>query len=620
MQSLEQYWLEDWKAYRGDEAKPSEQANANALMALSAAALAGRTGPERNDTRARGLIIRLTGPWVYTPEEVPGRLWSDEHVHYPAWAAGGQMHDSIDTQIADALTLAWRARTALGLPKWLSDRIAPEVPAVAQGDYYAYPAVRLNQWNWAASMWCDAAIVDPSLQSRAASEYRKQLVALLHDQTTPLLGRRSPNFASGMGLLYNPGFAIGELSNTTTTSEYANIVYSGLDCYDQMLDWGMQPLTASDRLLLKRWGLRLLSGDWTHAGYLNWDSALSFNRWHLSRYWAFALDGLLTAATQTTLQPTSTSKEWASLLLGRAIELYGRLTAGRNTGAPPDQLFGVKGNFSELDDSPNTGARFASVAARAALAGVSPGEVAVSPKFSYDREVGRVAVSTSAYSTALIRPQPEGHYGGLELARLFNSAGVPIGGTGGTGEAAFSLLASRGGKVFLSTQPEAAENAPITQWTVRADGATRTAGNFKTLVASASVRAPKTESASVQHTFTEANILNTYSLTLNASARIELRFPIYGAGKAEPYLAGTVGPQIIAGAPGVSLLGRSVRISSEGGTYTVSFPRLIGTPKVSVETVERKRSNPRVGQVVEVAFIAPKGRTSLITKLAPSLG
>ena len=44
---------------------------------------------------------------------------------------------------------------------------------------------------------------------------------------------------------------------------------------------------------------RTFRGEWTHTGYLNWDTGLGSNRWHLQRYWPLALAGPLTIATST---------------------------------------------------------------------------------------------------------------------------------------------------------------------------------------------------------------------------------------------------------------------------------------------------------------------------------
>ena len=88
--------------------------NANILLTHSAAALAGHTGPARRDDRARALVAELTtGPsWVKTPG-------SGSQAHVPGWRdglrGGGIQHLVVDTEIAWALTFAWRAREAIGL-------------------------------------------------------------------------------------------------------------------------------------------------------------------------------------------------------------------------------------------------------------------------------------------------------------------------------------------------------------------------------------------------------------------------------------------------------------------------------------------------------------------------
>jgi hypothetical protein len=50
----------------------------------------------------------------------------------------------------------------------------------------------------------------------------------------------------------------------------------------------MPQLTATQEWRLRTWVERVLCGYWTHAGYLNWDTGLSFDRWHQAKKQASA--------------------------------------------------------------------------------------------------------------------------------------------------------------------------------------------------------------------------------------------------------------------------------------------------------------------------------------------
>jgi hypothetical protein len=68
-----------------------------------------------------------------------------------------------------------------------------------------------------------------------------------------------------------------------------------------------------------------------------------------------------------------------------------------------------------------------------------PGEVPP-PFYSFDPDIGRLSVSTPAYGTAVIAVNRSAFpYGGLELARLYDGQGDPIGTVGARPPAAFAL-------------------------------------------------------------------------------------------------------------------------------------------------------------------------------------
>ena len=62
-------------------------------------------------------------------------------------------HLVVDTEIAWALTVAWRAREALGAGPATADLIADRIISTAEGEFWRWPALRLNQINWYARMY-----------------------------------------------------------------------------------------------------------------------------------------------------------------------------------------------------------------------------------------------------------------------------------------------------------------------------------------------------------------------------------------------------------------------------------------------------------------------------------
>ena len=63
------------------------------------------------------------------------------------------------------------------------------------------------------------------------------------------------------------------------------------------------------------------------------------------------------------------------------------------------------------------------------------------PVYAYDPDIGRLAVSTPAYSTAILAANHGAvGYGGIELARLYDGDGRPVATIGGRPPAAFGVV------------------------------------------------------------------------------------------------------------------------------------------------------------------------------------
>src|SRR5690349_11908397 len=133
-----QPWLDgDWQdaqgAYLSKYGGGGTQHNANLLLTHAAAALAGHTGPARQDERARRLAARLCAspPWsanlpgtnsgcpsAQPPENSGGGADpGGTQTHACGWGSGlsttTRQHVVIDTEVVRGLAMAYRARAAL---------------------------------------------------------------------------------------------------------------------------------------------------------------------------------------------------------------------------------------------------------------------------------------------------------------------------------------------------------------------------------------------------------------------------------------------------------------------------------------------------------------------------
>ena len=197
--------------------------------------------------------------------------------------------------------MAWRARDALGLDPALQALLQDRLRRVADGPYWRYPTLRLNQINWYAEVYNAAseATGDPIWLQR---DLRGQLVSLVNSIRQPALNTAG-SLGPGMQFHYLPHGSVRSKLNIES-AEYANIVASVVRFYDAAVLRGMQPLPAADELLLRRWMRRVLAGYWTHAGYLNWDTGFSFGRWHQMKKFALSQQALIGIAAGGRLSPS----------------------------------------------------------------------------------------------------------------------------------------------------------------------------------------------------------------------------------------------------------------------------------------------------------------------------
>ena len=210
--------------------------------------------------------------------------------------------------------------------------------------------------------------------------------------------------------------------------------------YEQARREGMPPIPESHARTLRAWVRRALPAYWTHSGYVNWDTGLYLYRWHLSRYWAWCCQGLLAIASSKNFV-TDNERRWAKFMFDRSLDLYERFTQrwDDDRREPGSSLYGITTKFSEGKHFEL--ARFQALAAEAILRGMGndPAEEPP-PMYAFDPSIGRLAITTPTYNTAIV-PVSNGAfpYGGIDIARWFDSRQRVISHIGGRAPAGFGL-------------------------------------------------------------------------------------------------------------------------------------------------------------------------------------
>ena len=224
--------------------------------------------------------------------------------------------------------------------------------------------------------------------------------------------------------------------------------------YEQARREGMTPISEGHARTLRAWVRRALPAYWTHSGYVNWDTGLYLYRWHLSRYWAWCCQGLLAIASSKNFV-TDNERRWAKFMFDRSLDLYERFTErwDDDRREPGSSLYGVTTKFSEGRHFEL--ARFQALAAEAVLRGMGddPAEEPP-PLYAFDPSIGRLAITTPTYNTAIV-PVSNGAfpYGGIDIARWFDSRQRVISHIGGRAPAGFGLaVRAPNGKLVTASQ------------------------------------------------------------------------------------------------------------------------------------------------------------------------
>jgi hypothetical protein len=618
--------------------------NAALLLIHATAAAHGREGGARNDDRARQLADRLTASPPFYTGLAPS--WPDRMFHTPGWVGNmvggyGIMDKAIDPKVAEGLQAAWHARGVLGLPEATAARIAAEISQVAYTSFFRYPNVRLNQINWPAELYFYEALVTGTPEL-LLSDYRRQMRRFVAGIRRPWGGSPGSN-ATNLSPTYRFHYQINqpaESRRNLDSAEYANMTLHFLAFYDDALRVGMAPLPRSDVRLLRAWVQRDLFGYWMHSGLLNWDTGLGFKRWMKGKAWAYALQGLLAIADAERFHNDSGFGPWAKAIFDRALDFYVRQEPPGG-GVVDSGLFGVDQGGRALRDNRMLAARMGANAVRAVSTGLGARPAADPPPFyAFDPDVGRLAVSTPRYGTAVVAVNRRAFpYGGIELARLHDAQGDPIGGIGGRMPAAFGVqVRDAHGRRALASQRGLARTPARPPLTIRSpDGrvarvpelpARPPAGPFAALEAVGRRRSHDLE-ITTRHRFSARSIEETWTVRRRAGRRrytVAVLLPSWGreASIDAELDDGTVVPLAVRGVPGGAVSMRRVRrlrLRGQDGGYTVT-PVGAATGRARAISVLPQPSAPAPGPTVEITLRRDSEfrRARLQARITPATG
>jgi hypothetical protein len=635
---LQDDWSPAHDAYRPFSDVYSTPTNAHMLQVHAVAASVGHTGPSRNDARALALVETLLS--APAPWRTSGNAYTrqDKMFHIPGWTESltnpeAAMDKAVDPQVAEALTAAWRASATIGMSAVTSARLVEEVSSCAHNSFFRYPGIRLNQLNWNSALYALASELT-GYTDLLRQDYREQLMRFTRYATRPERKGGSPNLGPGWHFDYLPNRS-SQWAFNLDSAEYANETIDAVRHYRQALAAGMEPLPPGALGVLRAYAERTLYGDWTHAGYLNWDTGLGYRRRYIGKVFALAQQGLLAVAISPDVQHTPEMGANAHWLFDRGLELYRRWATESPNGLAPAVQFGQPFHPESPDSQTLFAARIAGNAAQAISLGLEAVPSAEPPSmYSFDPDSQRLAISTRSYSTAiLVHARGAVDYEGIDLCRLFDSEQRPVGCTGGDGLANFlARVNGRGARELVSTQMGG--DATMSVAAVQAGGHTRLAGpGSPPYPARAyagpmrSVRASGVVSrggASIRtnHDFTPGHIDLDWEMDVPAGGSWEVALPSYG-----PEAEIVVRRRAAAGETPLHLASTAVSLASVGeivvrcaaGFYVIAPLGLRPVAKLRVARLESNQGAARPGPTLLISGRKSRGgavRLSLRLRVA----
>ncbi|MGX6447308.1 hypothetical protein ACVU7I_04480 [Patulibacter sp. S7RM1-6] len=602
--------------------------NAEMLLLQSYAALAGHTGPSgAHPERIEDLVRLITGPMYMatldgkvTPPPVKGHSVT---AHAPGFSDPGgsprSMHQALDAVAMRALAAAWRARDVVHLSAEARNLIVDRVSAVATSPFWRFPGRLLNQINWNADVYAAYASVtgDPTL---LRDDYRRQLIWFADHARTPAFTGGTSNLASGLGFHYVPNRPTDNYINRVDTAEYANVVAGALAYLDEARAAGMEDLPASTRRTLRDWMRRVGYGNWTSAGYLNWDSGKGLNRLHLTQYWVLALRGFVMGAQGSSRQGYAPGGvPTARWLAKQAAALYRERAKAAGSVVLPASSYGFTGSnlVSASFDGLTGTARFASTLAEFASRGLAaPAKTTPLPNaYAHDASIGRLAVTTSRYSTAIVQPWATLRTGGLEPARLFDARGRALTHVGGGGAGTLGLRVLSGSTVLVDTQTGRTRSG---QSALRVPAKVRDrSAKLPTALAATGRDRESGVTVDVAHRISVSRIRTTYAIRNDRTKAVtaELRIPTYGSGTAGSW---KVGQRLDAD----ELADTQTVVAPSGGRFRLALDGLPDDASGVVVRVAKQKGNPEPGPTLRVRMKVPakKRLTLRRTIVVPTAG
>ena len=606
---VEDLWSEGERAYRGGEGGDTSY-NASMLFTHAAAARMGHQGACRNDHRARQLAWRLCQS---PPYRLTLAVASLDQTHRFGWGSslnsvGGQ-HVVIDTAVVRGLAEAWYARRALNLPDATVGLIEDRIRRNATSQFYLYPALRLNQINWPVEIYVHATRVTGA-SVLVQRDLRAQFDRFAHALRNPAPGMRIANLGPGYRWHYLPNRSADSPINVDS-AEYANIVCGSLAFYDEALRMNMTPLPANHVQLLRAWAERVLCGYWTHGGYLNWDTGHGFGRWHQGKKHGLCQAALLAIALTPRFRFTAQQSAWAKYFFDRSLEFFDAVSHD-GTLLPPPVSFGVTKTPGSVGDARLWASRVMAHSARAAESrlGTQHSEVPP-PLYAFDPDIGRLAVTTPTYNTAIIVVNQRAFpYGGIELARLYDGDQHVAANIGGVGPAAFGVTVRDHARGTVTYSQHGRRHASLAQPPLLLTRAPRGAVAHPVAYPDRPYAGPFGVIDAVGHTTSAAYTIRSrhrfrgdyievrwdlLPRRRRGACTVEVAFPSWGAGAT--VVAHTAsGADVPLGARAISLAGvRRLAIHSAAASYDVELrgsghgltARLVQTPP--------QPSNPRGG-------------------------
>jgi hypothetical protein len=594
------------------------RANAEMLIAHSNALLAGHKGAVNQPQRIAPLVKLLTGKaWV--PHATDGAS-SSCYGSVECWHARGfidigtrkTMHRSRDAVIMRALAAAWQARKAAHLPSYLVNRIRRVVTLTARDGFWRTPHRLQNQVNWTSDVMGAYTTVTGS-STLIKREYHRQWAWFLsHARRTAYSGGTS-NLSAGLGFHYVATRPSSYELNGEDTVEYANIVYSGLKYYDAARSHGMAHLSKGESNMLWHWTRHLTNGNWTVAGYPNWDTGHGAGRIHLTQYWLLSLRGMamgLVGTAKEHLVPNQVNV--ARGLVRNAVALYQRRALAARTVALGPSAYGFYGSTllgGDFDSLTGT-ARMASMMSEFSRAGLGSGPTKRLPSgYSHDRDFGRLAITTSKYSSAILGPWRGMKSGGAEPARLLDTDARVLTNIGGGYGGTLGLRVSLDNALLLDTQPgvsgQGATRVRVPRSMYDHSGPLGKHGVSVTTGAAANRIA-----VGLRHHFTENGISTRYVIHNNRGRTLDavLRVPTYGQKHGGTF----------SHSPSVEALKKGITVTGPvGGSFGLRFTGLPKGTVAKVTSVQGEQSNPRPGPELLVKFKLRAGSTTIRREIFP---